>query len=329
MAWSEDVLYASRGYSLFRAKIRGTNSLWEHIGDFNPTWWRNLTSRSSLAARACRDGFHALVVLPSGELVGAVPKAIVKLNAGANEFVRTHPVLRGTRPLHITVTAEQHLFWGEYFDNPARDEVHIYASTDRGTHWDVAYTFPKHSVRHVHNVVYDRWGDCLWILTGDDGSECRILRADRDFKSVETVLSGSQQVRCAALIPSENALYFASDTPFQVNHVYRMDRRGNVTQLAAIGGSSICGCRVGGSIFFSTMVEPSRVNHDLCVRVYGSCDGEEFVPVLSWEKDRWPMGLWQYGNAFFPDGESRATTLALTTVAVKGADTVTHLYRIS
>ena len=329
LAWVDDVLYASRGYSLFRAKIAGENIHWKHVGDFDPAWWRRLSSRSRLATRACRDGFHALVVLPSGEIIGAVPKAIVKLRPGARQFAITHRVLRGTRPLHIAVTREQHIFWGEYFDNPARHEVHIYASTDYGSHWDVAYTFSRHSIRHIHNLVYDRWEDCLWITTGDDGSECQIMRADRDFRNVESVLSGSQQVRSVALIPTEDAIYFSSDTPAERNHIYRMDRRGNVNALSMLNGSSICGCRVGDSVFFSTMVEPSRINCDSNVRIYGSGGGEQFVPVLSWMKDRWPMCLLQYGNAFFPDGENETNILAVTTVAVKSADMVTHLYRLS
>jgi len=323
------VLYASRGYSLFRTKIPAENICWEHVGDFDSAWWRKLTLRSNLAARACRDGFHSLAVLPSGEIIGAVPKAIVRLSHGAKEFVMTHSVVRGTRPLHMAATAGQHLFWGEYFDNPGRDEVHIYASADRGTHWDVAYTFPRHSIRHIHNIVYDRWANCLWILTGDDASECRIIRAACDFSNVETVLFGSQQVRSAALVATKDALYFSSDTPFERNHVYRMDRRGNVRRLSDLSGSSICGCRVGDSVFFSAMVEPSRVNDDLNVRVYGSCDGDQFAPLLNWKKDRWPMGLFQFGNAFFPDGENKSGILAVTTVAVKGANFTTHLHQVS
>ena len=78
-------------------------------------------------------------------------------------------------------TPDGYVYWGEYFDNPHRDEVHIYASTDHGLTWNVAYTFPQGAIRHVHNIVYDKWEDCLWVLTGDNGPECRILKASCDF----------------------------------------------------------------------------------------------------------------------------------------------------
>ncbi len=133
-----------------------------------------------LSYRLLRDGFHALAfsaTISDQTMVGAVPGALVTRIAGSDEFHVTHRVQRGTRPLHITAVPSGNIYWGEYFDNRERAEVHIYVSTDRGRTWQIAYTFPAGSIRHVHNIVYDRWGDCLWILTGDEGAECKVLRA--------------------------------------------------------------------------------------------------------------------------------------------------------
>ena len=116
---------------------------WQPVATFRPTWRRRLSVMNALTARLFRDGFHALAVLPSGGLVAAVPGAIVTLRPGETEFRPTHVITRGTRPLHITAVPGGAVYWGEYFDNPSRDEVHIYASTDAGATWTVAYTFPK------------------------------------------------------------------------------------------------------------------------------------------------------------------------------------------
>jgi hypothetical protein len=230
--------------------------------------------------------------------------------------------------LHIAVSPCDHVFWGEYFDNPKRDQVHIYASTDRGATWHVAYTFPRNSIRHVHNIVYDQWENCFWVLTGDNGPECRILRAACDFSKVEAVLSGNQQARAVAFIPTAEGLYFSSDTPFETNHVYRLDRRGNLAALTSLSSSSIYGCRVGDAIFFSTMVEPSAFNLEQSVWVYGSPDGNRWQRLLSWKKDRWPMGLFQYGNALLPDGQNTSALLAVSTVAIKSGDLQTSVWHI-
>ncbi|HWY57420.1 MAG TPA: hypothetical protein VNZ03_23345 [Terriglobales bacterium] len=330
LAWHNDVLYASRGYAVLRAKVKTQVGAikWEHVGLYRPAAWRTITSSSRLASRLFRDGFHAIAALSSGHLIGTVPHAIVTLVPGDTEFNETHKVVRGTRPLHFATTPNDHIFWGEYFNNPRRDEVHIYVSTDRGAHWDVAYTFPGGTIRHVHNIVYDEWDNCFWVLTGDHDSECRILRASCDFKTVEVVLCGSQQTRSAALVPTPDGIYFSSDTPLETNHVYRLDRRGDLRQVATLNSSSTHGCRVGNGIFFSTMVEPSAINSSRDVYLYGSADGGRWQLLEQWEKDRWPMGLLQYGNAFLPDGKNTTGLLAATTIAVEGADLETSIWRI-
>jgi hypothetical protein len=328
LAWSGNTLYASHGYQLLCARIDRGSIEWRPVGKYVPAWWRNLSANSRLGSRLVRDGFHALAVLSSGHLVAAVPGEIITLPPGETEFRSTHHVLRGIRPLHIAVTPDGRLFWGEYFNNRDRTEVHIYASTDWGASWNVAHTFAKGSIRHIHNIVYDRWEECLWVLTGDDGAECRILRAPCDFKNVDVVLSGNQQARAVALLPAPDGIYFSSDTPRETNYVYRLNRRGELHKLARLGGSSIYGCRVGANLFFSTMVEPSAANLDRSARVYGSADGLEWQSLLQRGKDPWPMGLFQYGNAIFPDGENTSGLLALTSIAVTPGDMETSLWQV-
>jgi hypothetical protein len=335
LAWDGDYLYVARGYQLLRARISDPSAVaWQPVATFRPSLRRRVSVMNRLTARLFRDGFHALAVLPAGELVAAVPGAIVTLRPGETQFRRTHSILRGTRPLHLTAVpgagASGAIYWGEYFDNAAREEVHIYASTDSGATWNMAYTFPKGAIRHVHNIVHDHWANCFWVLTGDYGDECRILRATCDFSRVEPVLQGQQQARAVAAIPTEDGLYFSSDTPLESNFIYRLDRQEKLQPLAPISSSSIYGCRVGSRVFFSTMVEPSEVNRDRHVRIYESDtrDAPAWQSPLAWTKDVWPMGLFQYGNAILPDGDNTTPFLALTTVAVESDDAATSLYSV-
>jgi hypothetical protein len=328
LAWQGDFLYASRGYELLRGSVQGARMEWQTVGRYRPPVWRDVTSKNRLASRLVRDGFHALAITRDGHLIAAVPGAIVTLAPGQSEFRVTHRILRGTRPLHITATPEGSVFFGEYFDNAKRDEVHIYSAQDQGHIWQVAHTFPKGAIRHVHNIVHDPWGNCLWIFTGDYGQECRILRASCDLKSVEPVLAGNQQARAVATVAAAEGLYFASDTPLEANHIYHLDRNGAVSVLADIDSSSIHGCRVGGTIFFTTMVEPSEVNPSRYVSLYAGERDRAWRHVLQWKKDRWPMRFFQYGNAFLPTGDNETGLLALTTSAVEGDDLVTSIYKV-
>jgi hypothetical protein len=333
LAWDGNVLYASRGYQLLRAEVECSSSdlKWQEVGIFHARWSRRLTAANRFTARLFRDGFHALAVLPSGGIVAAVPGAILALNANAKQFRQTFAITRGTRPLHVTAIPGGNVFWGEYFDNPSREAVHIYGSHDGGLTWNVVYTFPKGAIRHVHNIVHDSWQDCLWVLTGDYGDECRVLRANSDFSRVELVLQGKQQARAVAAIPTQEGLYFASDTPFEENFIYHLHPQGKLSRLAPISSSCISGCRVGSKLFFSTMIEPSDVNRDQNVRVYVGHinEPEHWRSLLNWRKDRLPMKLFQYGNAFLPDGNNTSQCLALTTIAVESDDMVTSMYSVN
>lgn len=331
LAWCGNLLYASRGYTLLQAEVPSarTGALrWQQVGCFHPVLWRQVSASLRWTARLFRDGFHALAARASGSLVAAVPGAIVVLPKGETEFAVSHRIMRGTRPLHITSTPDGQVFWGEYFDNPHRDEVHVYASCDGGASWEIAYTFASGEIRHVHNIVYDAWEHCLWILTGDYGAECRILRASCDFNHVETAVSGNQHARAVAMVPTKDALYFSSDTPLERNHIFRLHRTGSLTTVSDLSSSSIYGCGVDDKIFFSTMVEPSAVNSGKQVRLYGG-DNEngDWTPLLSWQKDFLPRRYFQYGNAILPDGVNTSGVLAVTTIAVRKGDFETTLWR--
>jgi hypothetical protein len=75
------------------------------------------------------------------------------------------------------------------------------------------------------------------------------------------------------------------------------------------------------------MVEPSVINIDRDVSLYGSSDGLQWHLVLQRKKDRWPMGWFQYGNAFLPDGTNTTRLLAVTTIAVEHDDLETTIWR--
>ena len=329
LAWHGEALYASRGYEVLRGTVAAGRLQWQSAGHYRPPALRSLTSKMRITSRLLRDGFHALAITPGGHLIGAVPGAIVTLIAGQSEFTVTHRITRGTRPLHVTATPDGRVLFGEYFSNDQRDEVHIYASLDEGKTWQIAYTFPKGAVRHVHNIVYDRWENCLWIFTGDNGDECRILRASCDFKTVEIVMAGNQQARAVAAVVTAEGVYFASDTPLEANHVYRLSRDRTLATLADLDSSCIEGCLVGETVVFSTMVEPSAVNPSRLVSLYVGRERGSWRRIASWTKDAWPMRFFQYGNAFLPTGENSTEYLAVTTVAVHADDLVTMIFRMT
>jgi len=326
LAWHAGLLYAGRGYALLR--WRPDEDRWERCASFAPHPWRRWTSRHRLSARLVRDGYHALTGLPDGSLAAVFPGVIAILPPGSRRFRSAFDVPRGTRPLSITATPSGHLFWGEYFDNPARDAVHVYGSHDGGTSWEIVYTFAARSIRHIHSITYDAHAGCLWVLTGDEAGECRILRAAPDWSSVDVALAGSQQTRAVTVVPGPEGVHFATDTPFEKNAIYRLDRGGRLERLASIAGSSFWSCRVSRALFFSTAVEPSTVNQDPHATLYGGAGGDGWAALIRWPRDSWPSALFQYANIILPSGENDGDVLAATGLAVRGEDQVAHLWRV-
>ena len=266
LTWTDDVLYASRGYDLLRTRISpggipSDNQRWEPVGSFHPAFWRHWTARTNLTSRLLRDGFHALAVLPSDGHRGCRSRRRSLLSPRTRaEFRRNsqnHP--RHAPAAHHRCSRSGTIFWGEYFDNAARDEVHIYASTDAGATWNVAYTFPKGAIRHVHNIVYDPWDNCLWVLTGDYGDECRILRATCDFRPgskpcsraiSRPVPSRSSPPKTASIFPPTRRSNRTTSTVSIATESYR-----NSPSSAVRPSTDAASAR---DVFFSTMVEPSR-----------------------------------------------------------------------
>src|SRR5262249_15707469 len=103
LAWDGNQLYAGSRYRIVHSTIQNPAFIeWQSVAEFRPAIGGRISATNRLSARLFRDGFHALAVLPSGGLIGAVPGAIVRLRPNETEFHVTHRITRGTRPLHIT-----------------------------------------------------------------------------------------------------------------------------------------------------------------------------------------------------------------------------------
>ena len=325
LGWHAGVLYAARAYEVLRW-MPGTRE-WELAGEFDPGVFRRWMSRTRLGDRFARGGCHGLARLRDGNLLASFPGLIALRRASTLRFCPVLPIPRGRRPLGMASTPDGWVYFGEYFPNPDRDAVHVFGSRD-GEHWQIVYTFPPRTIRHVHTITYDAYGKCLWVLTGDDGDECRILRASLDWSSVDVVLAGGQQARAVALVPLADGVYYASDTEKEPNFIYRLDREGRTARLAPIAASSFHGCRVGRTLFFSTGVEPSRVNLGRHAVLYGSADGTHWDTILKWRRDRWHLRLFGYANIVLASGENDGDVLAASGTAVRREDEVTHVWRV-
>ncbi|MEO0423452.1 MAG: hypothetical protein AAF184_14025 [Pseudomonadota bacterium] len=312
-------MWASRGYSLYRSDDDGDS--FEMVARFNPGLPYAAAASFRLSTRLLRAGFHSLRVLDSGEAVAVVKNGIVHLEPGARDFVLRCGFRNGSRPLSLCATPGGHLFFGEYWGNPDRREVHIYGSSDGGRSWEVVHTFPSATIRHVHGVHYDPFRQGCWVLTGDSDSESRIYFADPELAQLELVASGSQQCRAVTVIPRHDGLVVPMDSEDSQNYIQWLDpASGRLEPLAAVPGTVFYSASAGDSVLLSTVVEPSEVNHSREATIWASADGQSWSQIYSQRKDALSPIYFQYGTFLLAPSQGTSPFAFASGQAVAGDD---------
>ncbi len=267
-----------------------------------------------LARRLGRAGFHHLVLTGKDSGTVLANRHVFYLIPGEYKLSGGEPVA-GSRPLTLCIGKEA-VYYGEYRGNPERGPVHVWAADAKEKTWRPVWWFEN--VRHVHGVFFDPYTGAYWMTTGDEDHESGIWMSPDEFKSLEKIAGGSQQFRAIQLLFTDKHVYFGSDAPDEKNYIYRMHREGrSVEKLAAVRGSVFHGCKVGSHLFFSTAVEPSRVNTSRYAVVWGSADGVNWRIVQRFKKDIWPMKYFQYGQVLFPAGPGDGNHLWMTPFATE------------
>lgn len=304
--------YASRGLELLHSPDSGRsfNSL-ARAGEGLLDRW---IASAPVASRLLRTGFHGLTPLPSGDLIAIVRRAILMRRAGEDQFDCVHRVERGTRPLNVCQSPTGRLFFGEYFSNPERGEVHVYGSSD-GLHWEVCHTFPAGSIRHVHGIHADPFRGGVWILTGDDDDESGLFWSDDDLRTVTPVVQGTQRARAVVVLPTPDGVVVPTDTPREQNVIQWLDPVTGVLEPACeVPGSVFTGGRTDNLLLVSTTVEKSDVNRDQRVALFASRDGQDWTPLARFERDlrilRDQKGYLQYPMLLHPSGVGSDRILA-------------------
>jgi hypothetical protein len=174
----------------------------------------------------------------------------------------------------------------------------------------------------------------LIVLTGDRDAESKILLTKDMFQTIEVLSEGTQRSRAIAVLPAEGGYFIATDTQHEQNYIQFLTFDGHLSILHPIVGSCFGGCQVGEWSFFATAAEPSRVNNDPSVTIYGARNGQDWQMIHRWHVDHWSWptviqaALFQMGRVIFPAGENRTSALFVTPVAVKQGDAILHRWML-
>ena len=208
------------------------------------------------------------------------------------------------------------IYYGEYIWNKDKGPVSIYKYDMKN--WSVVYSFDKGLITHIHSVNYDAYHKRFIILTGDEDEESAIWEANSDFSSVRRIVGGSQIYRSCICFPTNDGIYYVTDSPSYDNFLLFLNNNCELKRVSPINGPCIYGIIHDNVFIFSTSVEGDfslgrfryKITNKLAkgikdrfVHIYVFNFKEKLSEIAKFKKDSLPMWLFQFGNAFFVNGD--------------------------
>lgn len=315
----ENRIWVAQGMTFFAIDYTGKKITQKYkVG----TGSEKLIGTFRLSRQLLRQGLHHLVPLPNGD-VFVTAKKISYVVSKDGTVRNTFTGYLGNKPGHqgVCVTPDGTIFFGEYTLNMQREnDTHLYRSVDGGQSFQVALTLKRSDVRHIHFIKYDPYEKCIWLGTGDEDRENKLMRSYDNGDTWETVGEGSQDWRAIGVCFDKDSLIWGTDAgsvPDQ-NHIIRMDRGTNKISIIADaeGPCHGCGSFKDGRLFISTGVEGGENEKDRYARLK-TIENDKAMGVMKCKKDIFPLIL-QYGVIRFPLGTENTDRVVYTTYGLAG-----------
>lgn len=325
---SQEGLTAVKGYNFY--KYTYTEGKWKKYASISDGI-NSLFSLFTLSRRLTRAEITKCYHLQDGSELCIARKGIFRRDVGANIFIKSFNVIRGSRPMFLSEDVDGGVYFGEYFQNMKKQAVHVYGSHDHGKSWEIVKTFAEGNINHIHGIFMDPYTKNLWLATGDRENECIIGYTNDGFKTFTEVFRGGQDYRTCVLFFYKDFIVYGTDSQYQQNVLKKIDRKTlEITHLQDIQGPVIRGAQFGDVSMISTDVEPSDVNKDPNAYVWITKDGLHWEILCSAKKDALPV-LFQFGVFDLPSysPDYTGTKVYATGKAVKGCGGDTLVFDIN
>lgn len=306
-----------------------------------------LSGFSSVLRRLFRKDIRLALKIDNDQILLVKNKTIYRLDLNLKKIKNKVKLPNGSRPLNMTVIEslngfDDGIYFGEYFGNPLKKSVAIYKYSKEDKLIKV-YRFAQGEINHIHNLVADRYRDCIWMLAGDTSDSAAIYQIKDNFKIVERVVFGKQEYRSCVLFPLEDGLLYATDSQFQQNSIRLLKLQQNKWEsihVSDINGPCIFGTNIQETFFFSTSVEGVNSGNILKQllrnkpgpgikknqsEIVGGNLQNGFKTIYFSKKDIFPYVLFQFGNIIFPIGYNPTKKLFFTSIALKNNDFSTNI----
>jgi hypothetical protein len=193
------------------------------------------------------------------------------------------------------------VFFGEYLPNTERREMRIYRYTPGADALEIAYTFPKNSIRHIHGIYSDEFSDSLVCLTGDDEKECCFWQSFDGFKTTNVLGEGDETWRAVSVLFNEKSFFYGMDAEYRTNHIYRVERENlERKSLGEVSGTVFYSKKIGEDLFFTTTAENAPSQKENVAALWNVDENGNLRELISFKKDRWHPSLFMFGTIHFP-----------------------------
>ncbi|MEO8648581.1 MAG: hypothetical protein ABI539_05385 [Acidobacteriota bacterium] len=342
MSWSVEEIVGLKGYAIEWAEpgsyyLSRRNVIY-HSTDLVPPFkkvavvdapvWKSVAARSRLAQRLLRFMITNVVPVGDGRLFVTFDKTV-----GIVEGGRFRPLSGLVRPCRVlraacALDSRGDIYFGEYLANAERGQMRIYRYSAGDDALTVAYTFPAGSIKHIHGVYFDAVENALYCLTGDEEKECRIIKSDDGFETLNSVGEGDETWRAVSILFDQKAFYYGMDAEYRANHIYKVERSTlERTSLGEVNGTVFYSKRIGEDLFFTTTAENAPSQTENVAAIWNIGPDQVSREIIKFQKDRWHKSLFQFGTIHFPYVNKLENELYFQVVAVRGDAETFRLYR--
>lgn len=281
-----------------------------------------------LSRRLFRTEVRSPLVINENTVVFFQRNIFYKLDMQNNNMiVRFTDALDFHTPLHMSRTLKTtkdainiSAVFGEYYSNPNNESVKIIGLDNEDNFVDLL-TFPKGTIRHVHNVIIDEFNNGYYIFTGDNEDDAGIYWIDHKFSALTPINLNASTSRAVIGMPvSKSELIYATDNVSEINAIYKLHinskKNTHLSKVQNINGPVIYGQSINDALYISTTVESEETarnkfmkflsnkkasgvlsNEVKLMKIFSS---GEITTISSYKKDAYPYKLFQYGNLWFP-----------------------------
>ncbi len=323
-------------YTLRNGKIIRSDKIFD-------TFKERILGRIRIINRLLRLGVRAALAIDNDRILISADNTIYEYSFSTAKLSNGFILPKGIRPLTFSEIKgisgfEDCIVFGGYFSNVPKNPVNIYKRVGIDN-WIIAYTFPKGEINHIHNIISDRYRDCIWVFSGDFDDASAIFKITNGFQKVERIFYGSQDYRACVIFATPQGLLYATDAPFRKNSIYLLsieningNERYFFNSICEISGSCIYGCQIMDKYCFATSVEPDErqnfwynmlINYKLGAGVkdryshlFFGDDINGFSEIYKLKKDMLPF-IFRYGAVCFPSGTNNSSTMYFQPIATK------------